>query len=214
MMSETGSVEVLTFGNFLQELPESGEYLTIVFSPSSLPLQKRWENNGLSADFIADYFKFFYTSKRFGQTGVLPDSSNEEFAFSLDNLRDTVKYVANELLENAMKFQDKRVPCTARMLLYLYEDNLVFCVEHGIGAKQAAQFQTYIKRLLDADPDSLYFEAMRNSAKEENAEQSGLGLLSMMCDYGAQLGWKFETQSNTNPILTKVTTMVVLRTHD
>ena len=49
------------FGDFIDEMPDRQEYLIIAFSPSSISLQERWRNNGLSADFMADYFiTFFY----------------------------------------------------------------------------------------------------------------------------------------------------------
>ena len=35
------------------------EYLTLVFSPVSVPLRSRWRNNGLSADFLGDYVTTF-----------------------------------------------------------------------------------------------------------------------------------------------------------
>jgi hypothetical protein len=50
-------------GNFIESLPEAEEYLMIGFSPSSLPLKKRWQNNGISADFMADYLRAFFISK-------------------------------------------------------------------------------------------------------------------------------------------------------
>jgi hypothetical protein len=34
---------------------DQGEYLKIGFSPTSIPIQQRWRNNGLSANFLADY---------------------------------------------------------------------------------------------------------------------------------------------------------------
>ena len=96
------------FGHFIEELPKQEEYLTIGFSPSSLSLKKRWKNNGLSADFIADYFKMFFISNQVDDEGM-------NNSILIDNLWNMVKYIANELLENAMKFQDQTIPITAKM---------------------------------------------------------------------------------------------------
>lgn len=41
-------------------LPPSQEFLLINFSSSSIPLNQRSRNNGLSADFIADYLTTFF----------------------------------------------------------------------------------------------------------------------------------------------------------
>jgi len=195
------------YGDFNdEEQPECEEYLSIRFSPSRLPLKKRWENNGLSADFIAEYFKIFYVSQQEG-------NSEETDEVLLENLRDAVKYVANELLENAMKFQAPIIyPTAARIFLSLYEEKLVFYITHSITDEQAKSFEIFVKNLLNNNPQDLYMEAMRASAREENAHRSGMGLLSMMCDYNATLGWKFESIEGL-PLVT-VTTMVTLKTNN
>jgi hypothetical protein len=205
MVSAIPSVE--TFGDFIEPLPANGEYMHISFSPSSAPLKRRWENNGLSADFIADYFRTFYVGRQ-EESGSAADD------LVVENLRDGVKYVANELLENAMKFQSRGVPFTARLFLSLYSERLIFSVTNGVDKSQADALKEFIRSLTDSDPHELYFEAMRSSAREENAKRSGLGLLSMMCDYSAKLGWKFATITpvqDDEPILT-ITTMVTLAT--
>jgi hypothetical protein len=195
------------YGDFIDEdHPECEEYLSIRFSPSRLPLKKRWENNGLSADFIADYFKIFYVSKQEEDVG----EANE---FLLDNLRNSVKYIANELLENAMKFQAPIIyPTAARIFLSLYSDKLVFYITHSITREQLQTFESFVQKILTNDPQNLYIEAMRQSAKEENTHRSGMGLLSMICDYNAKLGWKFETIDGIP--LAAVTTMVTLETNN
>jgi hypothetical protein len=49
---------------------------------------------------------------------------------------------------------------------------------------------------------------MESNANDENTN-SGLGLLSMICDYSAKISWKFE-MLQTEPSLVTVTTMVSL----
>ncbi|MCK5876645.1 MAG: ATP-binding protein [Candidatus Marithrix sp.] len=192
---------VQTFGEFIEIQPKQGEYLTIGFSPSCRPLKERWENNGLSADFIAEYFKVFFIGK-------LTDIDKGEENIVLGNVKNTVKYVANELLENAMKFQNESLPFTAKIGLSLYNDKLVFCVTNCIDKQQVKPFQQFIKNLLDSDPQELYFETMRSNALGDENSNSGLGLLSMLYDYSAKLSWKFETIQT--PPVTVVTTMVLL----
>jgi hypothetical protein len=200
-----------TFGHFEKKIPTRCEYLTIGFSPSYEPLKKRWENNGLSADFIADYFRTFYISRR-EDSGEGPDE------FEVENLCNTVKYIANELLENAMKFQDQSTSYTAKVFFYLRADKLVFRVTNAIRSEQIATLQNYIQTLLNEDPQELYLAAMRASSKAEYSGRSGLGLLSMLCDYSAKLGWQFamadledEEEGSNKPFMT-VTTMVTLDT--
>lgn len=50
-----------TFGNFIDKFPPEQDSLELTFTPTSVPLKKRWRNNRLSAYFIADYFTTFFT---------------------------------------------------------------------------------------------------------------------------------------------------------
>ena len=85
------------FGDFIDDLPPSQEYLIVGFSPSSVPLKQRWRNNGLSADFLADYFTTFFPSSQSDRT----ESDRQA------EIKSAVSYIANELLENAIKFNDE-----------------------------------------------------------------------------------------------------------
>ena len=46
------------FGDFV-EIGPATEFLILSFSSSSLPVQERWRNNSLSADFLANYWETF-----------------------------------------------------------------------------------------------------------------------------------------------------------
>lgn len=47
------------FGYYVDK-PLSQDELSLRFSPSSIPIKDRWRNNGLSADFMADYLTAFF----------------------------------------------------------------------------------------------------------------------------------------------------------
>ncbi len=70
------------------------ESLLLRFSPSLLPPQQRWRNNGLSADFLADYVTTFFPK----------DEADPASAERQSTVKGAVNYIANELLENAMKY--------------------------------------------------------------------------------------------------------------
>ena len=97
-----------TFGNYVETNLENQEYLQIGFSPSSIPLQQRWRNNGLSADFLADYLSTFFP----GNDAKTLDKRAE--------LMNAVSYVANELLENAMKFSYAPTKRSVSITMNLY----------------------------------------------------------------------------------------------
>ena len=190
---------IQTFGDFI-ELPASQEYLIIGFSPSSIPLKQRWRNNGLSADFMADYLATFFP-------GNEDDSSTIE---RQAEIKSAVSYIANELLENAMKFNNETSEYPINIKLQLESDGVIFSVVNSISPQAVDKFQAYIQQLLASDPSELYIQQLEKNAVEESCTDSGLGLLTMLTDYSAKIGWKFQTVHK-DPEVIAVTTMVQLR---
>ena len=182
------------FGDFVEK-GDTQEYLILNFSPNSLPIQERWRNNGLSADFIADYWSTFFPS--------LDISTQERQA----DIKHAIAYIANELLENAMKFSFDTVKRTISIGLYLSYEDLRFYVTNNIAPRSSEQFQDFIRKLLTEDTDSLYIRQLESNAGEEQNQVSRLGFLTMINDYHTRLAWKFET---VEPEIITVTTMVKL----
>ncbi|UIE37273.1 DUF6272 family protein [Leptodesmis sichuanensis] len=185
------------FGDFSEDLPVSQEGLTIAFSPISLPLKQRWQTNGLSADFMADYFAVFFP----GNNSSVTESDTAE-------VKSAVSFIANELIENAMKFNDERSPYPISISLRMHSDRLVFQATNSVNPNMLDSFHNYIDQLTTLDPNELYIQLME-ADESGGMVSSGLGLLTMMTDYLAKLGWKFET-INTDPRIILVTTMVQL----
>jgi len=88
------------------------EYLTMAFSPLNTPLRSRWRNNGLSADFLGDYVITFLPA----------DAVNPATERLQNEIKHAVTYIANELLENAMKYHDHQVNIPIGILLELAAD--------------------------------------------------------------------------------------------
>ncbi|MDJ1184086.1 DUF6272 family protein [Roseofilum casamattae] len=185
------------FGDYIDDLPESPEYLIIGFSPSSVPLKQRWRNNGLSADFLADYLTTFFPAK---------DYKTEQ---QQAEIKSAVSYISNELLENAMKFNDESVDLPISIRLQIRMDEIIFTTSNSIPRKNIKPFQEFLNKIAQSDPQTLYIEQLENSAQDDSNVHSGLGLLTMLSDYAAKLGWKFETVPD-YPGVVKVTTMVQL----
>ncbi|EIJ42985.1 hypothetical protein BegalDRAFT_2120 [Beggiatoa alba B18LD] len=185
------------FGNFIEN-QSSEEYLILGFSPSSIPLKQRWRNNGLSADFLADYLTTFF-----------PISDEDPTTLERQtDIRGAVGYIANELLENAMKFNNDSTNHPISIKLQLHSERILFYVTNSIHPEAQEAFQRYIQEMLTTDPQELYISRLEKNA-ESDTDASGLGLLTMMNDYGATLGWKFETTDDKPKIVT-VTTMAEL----
>lgn len=170
------------------------ESLSLRFSPISIPIKQRWRNNGLSADFLADYVSTFFPR-------VEDDPASETRRREISG---AVKYIANELLENAMKYSAQLAGPPINILLQLDHERIAFWETNTMDVAQGERFRAFIEQLLANDPSAFYLEQLERSA---TGEGSGLGFLTMINDYAAQLAWRF---TPTNPATVTVTTHVYL----
>ena len=183
-------------GNFLKEFPPEHDSLELTFTPSSQSLKKRWQNNRLSAYFVADYF-----------SGFLPIDETEE----RDRIKEgkaAVSYIANELLENAIKFHSNSANCKIIFGIHFIQDRDMIAAIFATNTLELGQLYTlekFIHKLLTYDLEDLYIHQVEKSL-EEGSSESGLGLISMVKDYGAILGWKISDSKAGSGFVT-VTTM-------
>jgi hypothetical protein len=168
-----------TFGDFVELQEGDGEYLKIGFHPSSIPLQQRWRNNGLSADFLADYLSTFFPGE---------DLASAE---RQSQIKDAVGYIANELLENCMKYSHASKQHVVSIEMFLEPEAITLYTSNGIAAGRIAAFQAFIQRLLSEDVDALYTEQLERSAADDDTCASGMGFLTMLSDYGVKIAWRF-----------------------
>jgi hypothetical protein len=189
------------FGQFIEreiELKDyRGEHLEIGFSPTSVPIQQRWRTNGLSADFLADYLITFFP----GDDHAAAERQAE--------LKNAVSYVANELLENAMKFSYASSQHAISIAMYLEAEAVSLYVTNSVDPQAVAAFQQTIARLLTEDIDTLYMEQLMLNAESDSEDGSSMGYLTMLHDYGTTLAWKFAPLLQ-DPEVVVVTTMARL----
>jgi hypothetical protein len=185
------------FGDFIERTDGHSEYLKISFSPTSIPIQQRWRNNGLSANFLADYLMTFFP-------GEDPASAERQA-----EIKNAVSYIANELLENAMKFSQTPSQHTVSLDMYLDVDAISLYVTNSLDPHTVEAFQQLIQRLLTEDTDALYLEQITHNADNDPMGDSGLGYLTMINDYPATLAWKFAPLAQDATVFS-VTTMVRL----
>lgn len=188
---------VQTFGNITDTHIPSNEYLTLQFSPDTSARQRRWRNYGISADFLGDYFATFFPGEALDGSGFQRP----------DVVKAAVSYIANELLENAIKFNDPDAHFPISISLFLSEDAILFDVINYVNGTLADRYQTFIQLLIDSDIDCLYMEQLERTAMGEG--ESNMGLLTMIKDYNAQLGWKF-TPLLDYPDLIKINGLVLI----
>ncbi|MEO0869743.1 MAG: ATP-binding protein, partial [Cyanobacteria bacterium J06642_11] len=173
------------FGTFRENIPKTyHEYLELGFSPTSLSVQQRWRNNGLSADFVADYLTTF-----------LPvfDTNGQHTEQQIE-IKGAINYIANELLENAMKFNHEPSEEPIKFSLHLLPGtpaNIVLSVSNGLSPTGCHKLQDFIQDFLTSDPEEFYIRQLEKSVAEETSSGSGMGFITIRNDYQAQLGWKF-----------------------
>lgn len=172
------------------------EYLTLAFSPSSAPLRTRWRNNGLSADFLGDYVTTFLPA--------VPSFENRQ-----NEIKHAVTYVANELLENAMKYHQPDVEIPIRIHLELASDRITVSVSNGVSLVQAELYKAFVERFQEGNAGDLLLRQQEESARSSESSISCLGLLTMITDYDAQLAWRFDVHAVLSQSMT-VTTSAVL----
>ena len=191
------------FGDYIEEFDPELDSLEMTFTPSTRSIRQRWSNNRLSAQFVGDYFAAF-----------LPIAQdNGESNRRIKESKAAVSYVANELLENAMKFSDCNSKFKVRFGVYFLEDfseqngevTAVLYATNSTTPENADKFQTFLSELLAGDPEEFYVRQVEKSL-ETDSDASGLGFLTMINDYSAKLGWKFATINTESPTLT-VTSM-------
>ncbi len=184
---------VEVFGNYIEH-DETEEYLILSFCTEKLSIRERWRNNSLSADFLASYWGTFFP---------VDDKAAQHLH---KELKDAVSFIANELLENAVKYSVSDARRPIRIGLYLSEHLLRFYIANPIDLERKNRLQDVIKTLLTGNPDELYLAQIEANASGQSSG-SGLGYLIMLTNYHVNLAWKF-TQDDKKPDMFFVTTMV------
>lgn len=181
-------------GDFQEDIPTNHEFLMIGFLPHSISLKQRWRNNGLSADFVADYLTTFF-----------PASESEPATVDKQvQLKEAVNYIANELIDNAMKFNHENSDYPVKFGLHLLENRLVLTSTNCVSPEVLANFYEFVNELQNSELEDFYIRQLEKGA-EENSQESQLGILTMRKDYLATVGWKIETVQKDPEIITLTT---------
>ena len=208
-------------GDFIQ-VPPSKEYLILSFSSGLIPSRQRWRNNYLSADFIANYLSTFFqgnSDRALEDEMSLPEgdipplrdtvthkaypSGNRSWGLDKQaEVKSVVSYIVNELLENAVKYSTNSSSISIQ--IHLNPNLIIFQLTNSISLQQTQQFQDRIETLLHCDPNELYITLLERNALNQSDPESGLGFLTMLNDYKAKLGWKFEPQRTEMSVTTMV----------
>ncbi len=173
------------YGNFIEHLPQARESLELGFGVHYHSNKERWENNFIVAQFCSNYFATFLLNKQ---------------------LRYSIQYIANELLENAIKF-NKDSKQHINLNLYLLDDKMIISAVNTTDKLSCIKLQELVQKILTDDPLTMYIEQVKSSTEVSNI--SGLGLLTILNDHGAELGWEIQDCTDEKELL-QVKTMAQL----
>ena len=146
-------------------------------------LELRWFHCSETAEFLGDYF------------------SVQACAAKLNgrDAQHSIGYTANEILENAVKFRALGlgdIEIEASLQSTIFEMRVTHFVEASVGER----FQELLTELLKRDPGELLIEQIEANAADNSSGGSGLGILTLMSDYGANLGWSFTQEQPAKPM--------------
>lgn len=133
---------------------------------------------------------------QWSQCGMIPDVvanylSSIEIGLgsrAASYVKATVSYLLNELVENSVKFY---LSGTIGIRVGIHSDELILVLANQISKDEKPTLVKQFSDLLQSDPEEVFVARMEATDPGERGGASNLGLLSMMMDYHAQLGWNF-----------------------
>ena len=170
----------------------AGARVSLVFYPGDFAV--RWSQCSATADFFAEYF-----------AAVRACASDDEVVRA--EFIGTLSYIVNELVENAVKFS---VGETVEVTVVVDDEELVAVVCNQILAATVEALVDKFRELVAGDPQEMLFARVEANAENPETGASGLGFLTMMSDYGARLGWRFDAVGD-NPHNVLLKTMARLQ---
>jgi hypothetical protein len=172
-------------GEIPMDLSPGQECLTITFSTSSSATAQRWKNKNLAVDFMADYFGGFFPCRT--------EAPNAETSRTV--ARSMIAFAANELLENALKYNfDPTFPVA--ITLRLRDDSVIFTSNNSLDPAETGQLEAYLREMIAGDPMTMYLAQVEENARSGSDSASKIGLLTLRNDYRATVGWEIGSPSD------------------
>ena len=160
------------------------------------PLDLSWRHCATTSDFIADLFALRFQSSRNDYREV----------------RHSIGYLANELIENAVKF---RAPGEIVIEASMDSECFKLKVSNDVDGKNASEFKNLLADITVGDPRDLLIQRIEANAASPDVSRSGLGLLTLMSDYGARLAWIFSAADESDRIcLETYASIPISQTHN
>jgi len=152
------------------------EHLSLTLYPDSSPV--RWNLCNLTANFMAEYF-----------AELFPETDVEGKLLSRAEISGAIGFVLNELVENAVKFNETG---DITVTVGIDREDLVCLISNSIPSSKVTAVKRTLLALTESDPNELLFQRAEANAEDSGDGGSGLGYLIIMTDYGVSLGWKLD----------------------
>jgi hypothetical protein len=180
-----------TFGNAAPMPAKLNSSTRVVVRTEDLDL--KWSHCSASADFLSQYY-----------AGVLAEGRS---ASQVRDLTHGISYLANELIENAVKFRSEGdVEFTAGM----DAGDFVLCIRHCIAPETSTRFKELLAQLTAGDPGDLLIQRIEANAAGTGSG-SGLGILTLMNDYGVHITWRFAPKDDKRVTLETVARLPIAK---
>jgi hypothetical protein len=145
-------------------------------------------------DCLVQYCKFYFTTNSWKNQLAEPEK-----------IADTIRFVLNELLENAVKFNHSG---SIILTIRLEDDHLTCFVNNQIRSNLVPGLRERFHLLRTQRPDTLYSEQLNLNLQDKEKNQSGLGHLILLSDYKVALDWRFYFVS---ACLTRIQTIATIK---
>lgn len=152
--------------------------LEVAFSLSAPQVHSDWRKNHINACFIAGF------------------TEQAAIDLQLEDLRpsvcDTVNYVANELLEDAMLRRQRAEYAEIRVRVCVENNRVALFITNPVCVDSLVSLTRRLSELLNDDPQPRYLAQLRNEDDGDPEYNAFLRYLSMMADHQVELAWKIE----------------------
>ena len=178
---------VILYGDYI-EPNSTAEHSILQFKVSTLNTDQLWENGFQTATYLSGFWSKFFSSY------------NQQVIADIEN---SIRYISAELIGNAVKY-GYQSDLAVKIILSAPNSEIHFFVQNKVTNTDAIEYQDAIKNLLSSDPEKMYVDQMEQNAVDKSAT-SCIGLLTIILDYGGNLGWKFEVEENSDAMIATTT---------
>lgn len=165
----------MSFGETAQTNSVDGFAISVVLKEGQLG--RSWKQAGATSEFL----------------GEIIATQAAKSGLDYSETRHAIIYLVNELLENAIKFSS---PGDVDLRCSLENATFELAVINNITPERVSGLQVLLQELTSRDPSDLLIERIEANAADESSSASGLGILTLMNDYGARMGWHFSDASS------------------